>query len=71
MRLSVTLDEKLLNEVVKVSGAKTKRAAIEQALRHYVQTYRLEELAMMIEKRPLDLSQADLKKWRQSAHVRT
>lgn len=71
MRLSITLDEKLLNEVVKVSKAKTKREAIEQALRYFVQAQRLEELAMMIEKRTLDLTETDLRKWRHASHART
>lgn len=71
MRLSVTLDEGLLKEAVKVSGGKTKRAAIEQALRYYVQMKHLEELARMIEERPLRLSEADLRKWGQASHART
>ena len=46
-RLSVALDEELLTEVQKLSGARTKREAIETALRAYVREKRVENLVRL------------------------
>ncbi|MBI1741907.1 type II toxin-antitoxin system VapB family antitoxin [Candidatus Acetothermia bacterium] len=48
MRTTVELDEKLLEEVLKLSGAKTKRSAIAKAMEEYVRMKKREELRAMI-----------------------
>ncbi len=44
-RLSVTLDPELLDEAVRVSGARSQREAIETALREMLQRRRRERMA--------------------------
>jgi len=43
-RLSVALDEELLKEVQALTGARTKKKAIETALRTYVREKRIQKL---------------------------
>lgn len=43
MRMSVTLDEKLLEEAQEVSGKKIKREVIEEALKELIRKKRREE----------------------------
>ncbi len=43
-RFSITLDEDLLEEVRKLTGARTKRGAIETALKTFVRERRLQSL---------------------------
>lgn len=43
MRMSVTLDEKLLEEAQEVSGKKIKREVIEEALKEFIRKKRREE----------------------------
>lgn len=43
-RLSVTLDEELLDAAVRASGADSKREAIEEALRELVRRRRVERM---------------------------
>jgi len=43
MRMSVTLDEKLLEEAQEVSGKKIKREVIEEALKEFIKKKRREE----------------------------
>jgi Arc/MetJ family transcription regulator len=38
MRTNVDIDEQLMREAMRVSGARTKRATVEQALRVLIQT---------------------------------
>lgn len=66
-RLSITVDEKLVEEARGLAGAKTKRAAIEQALREFVQRRRLARLADLMGSDLLDMDLDDLKRWRQSS----
>lgn len=40
MRMTLTLDKKLLEDVQNLSAAKTKKAAIEEALKEYIRTKR-------------------------------
>ena len=37
MRIDIVIDDQLMQEALRVSGAKTKREAVEQALRQMVQ----------------------------------
>jgi len=43
MRFSVTLDPRLVEEIVRVSGAHSKREAIEVALKDFIRRRRLEK----------------------------
>ena len=64
MRLSVTLDSHLVDEAMRISGATSKRAAIEAALREFVRRRRLEEMIARAGKVPLTYSVEDLRKER-------
>ena len=48
MRTTLELDEELLEEVVKLSGAKSKKSAIATAMEEYIKMKRREELRAMI-----------------------
>jgi Arc/MetJ family transcription regulator len=48
MRTTVELDEKLLEEVLKLSGARTKKRAIAMVMEEYIKIKRREELRAMI-----------------------
>lgn len=64
MRMSVTLDEELLNEAQKVSGKKTKREIIEEALKEFVRKKRREEALKHAGKIEMDMTVEDLIKMR-------
>ncbi len=44
MRTNIVLDDELVAEAMKLTGAKTKREVVDQALRSLVQKYRQREL---------------------------
>jgi Arc/MetJ family transcription regulator len=44
MRTTLVIDEELLDEVKELSGAKTKRAAVEKALEEFVQRRKARKL---------------------------
>jgi len=48
MRTSITLDEELVGEVMKVTPAKTKTRAVTIALKEYVKRKRIEKLRSML-----------------------
>lgn len=48
MRTTVELNGELLEEIVRLSGAKTKRAALTLAMEEYVKMKKREELRAMI-----------------------
>lgn len=48
MRTTVTLDENLVRELVEISGAKTKTAAVASAVREKVRRAKLERLAGLL-----------------------
>jgi Arc/MetJ family transcription regulator len=48
MRMTLELDEKLLEQVLKLSGAKTKKSAVMAAMEEYIKMKRREELRAMI-----------------------
>ncbi len=64
-RLSVALDEALLKEVQKLTGARTKKEAIEIALRAYVREKRVENLIRLAGSGIVDWDLEDLKAYRE------
>jgi len=60
VRLNVELDPRLLEEAVEVSGAKSKREAIETALRELVRRHRLARMIDRAGTVPLSGSLEDL-----------
>ncbi|HYB74334.1 MAG TPA: type II toxin-antitoxin system VapB family antitoxin [Candidatus Sulfotelmatobacter sp.] len=64
MRLSVTLDPELVEEAVRLSHARSKRQAIEAALKEFIRRRRLEGMIARAGKVPLALSVEDLLKRR-------
>lgn len=65
-RFSVTLDQGLVDEVMELAGAKTKRAAIEQALAEFVQRRRLEALIALEGSDVVDMDLDELLQWREA-----
>ena len=65
VRMTVTLDEELLETAKKVSGARTKRETIELALRELIRRYRKREIAQHAGAIELDLTQEDLHRMRE------
>jgi len=68
MRTTVTLDEAMVSELMKLSGAKNKTTAVSNALREYIRRAKLEQLASLLGKIQIDEQaiargdQADLKR---------
>ena len=60
----ISVDPELLEESVRLADVKTKREAIEVALREFVRTRHLQELAQSAGSGLVDMSPKDLKKWR-------
>ncbi len=64
VRMTITLDERLLGEAQRLSGARTKRQAMEAALAEYVNRLRRRRLLAQAGSLPLTLTQSDLRRWR-------
>ena len=64
-RLMVEIDEELLEEAKRLTGARTKREAIETALRELVTKLHHHNLASHEGKIELMLSQDELRRWRE------
>ena len=64
-RRTVTLDERLLEEARRLSGAKTKREALEIALRQFVSRMRRREIIAHAGTVELSLTQEELQKSRE------
>jgi Arc/MetJ family transcription regulator len=64
-RMMVQLDDKLLAEAKRVTGARTKRAAIETALEELVRRRKAAELAKLAGKVPIRLTQRALRAMRE------
>ncbi|MEE8429619.1 MAG: type II toxin-antitoxin system VapB family antitoxin [Candidatus Desulfatibia sp.] len=68
MRTTVTLDEKLVRELVKFSGAKTKTAAVALAVKGQIRRAKLKKLAGLLgtvdvdEKAIKESNRADMKR---------
>ncbi len=65
-RMMVQLDDKLLAEAQRLTGARTKRAAIETALAELIRRRRAAELATFAGKIPIRLTRRELRKMRES-----
>ncbi|TMI81207.1 MAG: type II toxin-antitoxin system VapB family antitoxin [Bacillati bacterium ANGP1] len=60
-RMMVELDDRLLAEAQRITGARTKRAAIETALEELVRRRKAAELAKLAGKVPIRLTQRALR----------
>ncbi|MEW5825454.1 MAG: type II toxin-antitoxin system VapB family antitoxin [Candidatus Bipolaricaulota bacterium] len=63
-RLSADIDAKILDEALRVSGCKTKREAIDRALREFVARRRAQELAGLEGSGLVAMSLEELLQWR-------
>jgi Arc/MetJ family transcription regulator len=66
VRMTVTVDERLVSEVKRLSGARTKRAAIEAALEAYARRLRQRRVLEHAGKIRLSLTQNTLRRWREA-----
>ncbi|MCX6096660.1 MAG: type II toxin-antitoxin system VapB family antitoxin [Candidatus Bipolaricaulota bacterium] len=66
-RLSADIDPKILEEAQRVSGYKTKREAIDRALREFVARRRAQELSSLAGKELVEMSAEELARWRSGA----
>jgi len=66
-RLSADIDPKILEEAQRVSGYKTKREAIDRALREFVARRRAQELSSLAGKGLVEMSAEELARWRSGA----
>ena len=66
-RLSADIDPKILEEAQRVSGYKTKREAIDRALREFVARRRAQELSTLAGKELVEMSAEELARWRSGA----
>lgn len=64
-RMMVQLDDQLLAEVKRLTGARTKRAAIETALAELVRRRKAAELAKLAGKVPIRLTRRELRAMRE------
>lgn len=64
MRTTLDLDEKLLREAARLSGGKSKKAVIEEALSEFVKARKREALRRMIGTFQLDLTPEGLRRMR-------
>ena len=65
-RLSMTVDPDLVEETKRLANAKTKREAIEVALREFVRTRRLQKLADLSGSGLVDMGLDELLEWRRA-----
>ena len=68
-RFSITVDPNLLEEAQAFAKGKTKREAIEQALREFVQRRRIARLIDLEGSGIVELTPEELRRWRQSAKL--
>jgi Arc/MetJ family transcription regulator len=67
MRLSITVDPELLEEVRRLAQVRTKREAIERALQAFVRYHRLQELQALAGSGVVEMDLEELRCWRQSS----
>ena len=67
MRLSITVDPELLEEVQRLAKVRTKREAIERALQAFVRQHRLQELQALAGSGVVEMELEELRRWRQSS----
>ncbi|MCD6574759.1 type II toxin-antitoxin system VapB family antitoxin [Candidatus Aerophobetes bacterium] len=63
-KTTVVIDDKLINEAIKATGARTKREVIEKGLRELIKAKNREALREELGTYELDLSLQELKKLR-------
>ena len=68
VRLSITVDPELIEEVQQLAKARTKREAIERALQDFVRHHRLQELQALAGSGLVDMDLKELRRWRQSGN---
>ena len=66
MRLSISVDPELLEEVRQLAQVRTKREAIERALQEFVRQHRLQELQALAGSGVVDMDLEELRRWRES-----
>jgi Arc/MetJ family transcription regulator len=66
-RLSISVDPELLEEVLRLAKVRTKREAIEQALKEFVRHHRLQELQTLAGSGLAEMDLEELRRWRQSS----
>jgi Arc/MetJ family transcription regulator len=66
-RLSITVDPELLEEVLRLAKVRTKREAIEQALKEFVRHHRLQELQALAGSGLTEMDLEELGRWRQAS----
>jgi Arc/MetJ family transcription regulator len=66
-RLSITVDPELLEEVQRLAKVRTKREAIEQALKEFVRHHRFQELQALAGSGLTEMDLEELGRWRQSS----
>jgi Arc/MetJ family transcription regulator len=64
MRSTIELPDDLLEQAMRASGLKTKRAVIERALEEALRRWRLEQFSASLGKISYDLTQKDLARMR-------
>ncbi len=64
-RLSITIDPELLEESKRLAGVRTKREAVELALREFVRTRRMQQLIELAGSDIVDMSPEALRQWRE------
>ena len=68
-RLSADIDAKILEEARQISGCKTKREAIDRALREFVARRRAQELAGLEGKDLVAMTIEELVQWRSESRA--
>ncbi len=68
IRLSITVDPELMEEVQRLAKARTKREAIERALQDFVRHHRLQELQALAGSGLVEMDLKELRRWRQSSN---
>ena len=66
-RLSITIDEDLLEDARRLTNSRTKREAIERALQEVVQRRRVEKLIALIDSDAIDMTPEELRQWRDTS----
>jgi len=65
-RLTIAVDMELLEESKRLAGVRTKREAVELALREFVRTRRMQELGNLCGSDLVDMPPEELGRWRES-----
>jgi Arc/MetJ family transcription regulator len=66
-KLPITVDAELLEEVLRLAKARTKREASEQALKECVRHHRLQELQALAGSALAEMDLVERRQWRQSS----